>query len=106
MDVLGFYIEHLNPMYQNKTRTNLIKDKVIFGKIDFFVLWGKNIWKQKQNINKTYQKQEYGNYIFSNWQADLHRQNLLYVMVSKDSISLGFILDFGLNYWYFASTCS
>lgn len=38
VDVLGFYIEHLNPMYQNKTRTNLTKDKVIFGKIDFFVL--------------------------------------------------------------------
>lgn len=38
-----FQAEHLNPMYQNKTRTNLTKDKVIFGKIDFFVLWGKNI---------------------------------------------------------------
>lgn len=49
MDVLGFYIEHLNPMYQNKTRTNLIKDKVIFGKIDFFVLWGKIF----ENKNRT-----------------------------------------------------
>lgn len=56
MDVLGFYIEHLNPMYQNKTRTNLIKDKVIFGKIDFFCVVGKKYLKtkteHKQNISK------------------------------------------------------
>lgn len=54
MDVLGFYIEHLNPMYQNKTRTNLTKDKVIFGKIDFFCVVGKKYLKtkteHKQNI--------------------------------------------------------